>query len=75
MRLTKADIDDAVHMIECARDLPAFNRHDSGFDVLLAALAGYERVTAWSESGALDAVITSRALPPEVRLVVKGCRD
>ena len=41
----------------------------------LELAAAYERVTAWADSGALDSVITSRHLSPDVRDAVKGCRD
>jgi hypothetical protein len=42
---------------------------------LVELAAVYERVAAWVESGALDAVIRSRHLSPEVREAVQGCRD
>jgi len=67
--LTAKQIEDAATALTCAD--PACQWCVDA----RAALAAYERVVAWAESGALAEVINSRQLPPEVRDAVKGCRD
>ena len=60
--------------INAARESMRFNNVPR-YNTIYAALAAYSRVAAWVEGGALDAVIRSRHLSPEVREAVKGCRD
>jgi hypothetical protein len=68
--LTKYELTRAETMIQALAGLP-----DDVAVIALDTIAAYSRVLAWVEGGALNAVIRSRHLSPEVREAVKGCRD